>query len=90
MASVISAEKSLLTTPHRTLKGYVLVIHGGAGTMSREGSTPEQQAAYKSALADSLRAVRIIINIIGFCYTLRDSTRVMEYSLQEVMHLMLW
>ncbi|KAF9047298.1 asparaginase [Panaeolus papilionaceus] len=33
---------------------YVLVIHGGAGTMSKEGSTPAQQAEYKAALSRSL------------------------------------
>ena len=38
---------------------YVLVIHGGAGTMSKEGSTPEQRADYKAALAEALRAVCI-------------------------------
>jgi Asparaginase len=35
---------------------YVLVIHGGAGTISKQGSTPEQQAQYKAALRRSLRA----------------------------------
>ncbi|KDQ57733.1 hypothetical protein JAAARDRAFT_47593 [Jaapia argillacea MUCL 33604] len=35
---------------------YVLVIHGGAGTMSKESSTPEQRAKYKAALGDALRA----------------------------------
>jgi hypothetical protein len=38
---------------------YVLVIHGGAGTMSKEGSTPDQRADYKAALAEALRAVCI-------------------------------
>ncbi|PPQ99735.1 hypothetical protein CVT24_009718 [Panaeolus cyanescens] len=33
---------------------YVLVIHGGAGTMSKEGSTPAQRAEYKAALSRSL------------------------------------
>ncbi|OAX40522.1 N-terminal nucleophile aminohydrolase [Rhizopogon vinicolor AM-OR11-026] len=35
---------------------YVLVIHGGAGTMSREGSTPEQRTAYRAALSRALKA----------------------------------
>jgi L-asparaginase / beta-aspartyl-peptidase len=35
---------------------HVLVIHGGAGTMSREGSTPEQRAAYRAALSRALKA----------------------------------
>ncbi|KAH7888460.1 asparaginase [Phlebopus sp. FC_14] len=35
---------------------YVLVIHGGAGTMDRQGSTPEKRALYRAALARSLKA----------------------------------
>ncbi|KAG1746098.1 nucleophile aminohydrolase [Suillus lakei] len=35
---------------------YVLVIHGGAGTMIREGSTPEQRAMYRAALSRALKA----------------------------------
>ncbi|KAK7035807.1 nucleophile aminohydrolase [Favolaschia claudopus] len=35
---------------------YVLVCHGGAGTMSRAGSTPEQRAAYNDALRAALKA----------------------------------
>lgn len=34
----------------------MLVIHGGAGTMLRERSTPEQRRRYKAALADALQA----------------------------------
>ncbi|KIK00383.1 hypothetical protein K443DRAFT_679191 [Laccaria amethystina LaAM-08-1] len=37
-------------------KSYVLVIHGGAGTMSKAGSTKEQQALYKAGLAKALHA----------------------------------
>lgn len=36
---------------------YVLVIHGGAGIITRENSTPEQQANYRKALIKSLKAV---------------------------------
>jgi beta-aspartyl-peptidase (threonine type) len=36
---------------------YVLVIHGGAGIITRENSTPEQQANYRKALNKSLKAV---------------------------------
>ncbi|KAG6878544.1 hypothetical protein C0993_004442 [Termitomyces sp. T159_Od127] len=35
---------------------HVLVVHGGAGIMSREGSTPAQRAAYKAGLRDALVA----------------------------------
>jgi len=34
----------------------VLVIHGGAGTITREGSTPHQQADYRKALRKALEA----------------------------------
>lgn len=34
----------------------MLVIHGGAGTMIREGSTPEQRATYRAALSRALKA----------------------------------
>lgn len=32
----------------------MLVIHGGAGTMSRDRSTPELRAKYKAALSKAL------------------------------------
>ncbi|KAI0321185.1 asparaginase [Amylostereum chailletii] len=53
----MSPEKASLL-PKRSGKrsDYVLVVHGGAGTMSREGSTPEQQAQYKAALTRALYA----------------------------------
>lgn len=35
---------------------YVLVIHGGAGTMVRDDSTPEQRAMYRAALSRALKA----------------------------------
>ena len=41
--------------PHRGQK-FVLVIHGGAGTMSRATSTPEKQALYRTALKTALEA----------------------------------
>lgn len=57
-SSYTSQEKLPLVSTHPK-KGegkYVLVIHGGAGTMSREKSTPAQQAEYKAVLAQALRA----------------------------------
>ena len=36
----------------------VLVIHGGAGTMSKDGASPERRAQFKAALAEALKAVR--------------------------------
>ncbi|KAG6854047.1 hypothetical protein C0991_011025 [Blastosporella zonata] len=35
---------------------YVLVIHGGAGTMSKAGSTPAQRAVYRAGLRAALEA----------------------------------
>jgi len=45
----------------KPLPRHVLVIHGGAGTMTRAGSTPEQQAAYKAALSQALESVTSLI-----------------------------
>jgi L-asparaginase / beta-aspartyl-peptidase len=59
MASLASSEKDALLTPKPPVnwkKRYTLVIHGGAGTMSRDRSTPEQQALYKAALKRALKA----------------------------------
>jgi beta-aspartyl-peptidase (threonine type) len=44
---------------------FVLVIHGGAGTMARERSTPEQRARYKAALADALKAGYAVLKAGG-------------------------
>ncbi|EIW82697.1 asparaginase [Coniophora puteana RWD-64-598 SS2] len=35
---------------------FTLVIHGGAGTMSRDGSTPEKQRRYRVMLGEALKA----------------------------------
>ena len=44
----------------RRSKRYTLVIHGGAGTITKEHTTPEQHAAYKHALSQALLAVSIL------------------------------
>ncbi|KAF8894931.1 asparaginase [Gymnopilus junonius] len=65
MASLATSEKSPLLRPVPRKAGhrdYVLVIHGGAGTMNRVNSTPEQQAAYRTALAQALRAGYQVLN----------------------------
>lgn len=57
MSSSISEKTGLLGTRPRKEGANakpVLIIHGGAGTMSREGSTPERQELYKSALRKAL------------------------------------
>lgn len=35
---------------------YVMVIHGGAGTINKESMTPEKEQAYKEALTEALQA----------------------------------
>jgi len=35
---------------------YVLVLHGGAGTITKASMTPEKEAAYKAALSQALQA----------------------------------
>lgn len=43
-------------------KEYVLVIHGGAGTISEKNMTPEREAEYKAALREALEAGYEILN----------------------------
>lgn len=50
------SEKHLISSSSKHPAGYVLVIHGGAGTMSKKTSTPEKIAAYRAALRDALQA----------------------------------
>ena len=54
---------------------YVLVIHGGAGTMSKEKSTAEQRARYKAALRRALEA--------GYA-VLRDGGEAMDATVAAV------
>ncbi|KAI0790695.1 nucleophile aminohydrolase [Abortiporus biennis] len=51
-------EKTSLISRGETRKKqkFVLVIHGGAGTMLKENSTPELRAKYKRALSQALQA----------------------------------
>ncbi|KAI0063531.1 asparaginase [Artomyces pyxidatus] len=62
----MSSEKiSLLPTSsvpkHKKKHTFTLVVHGGAGTMSRAGSTPAQRALYKAALNQALRAGHAVL-----------------------------
>ena len=43
-------------------KKYVLVIHGGAGTITRENMTTEKEKAYRAKLAEALKAGYTEIN----------------------------
>ncbi|KAJ7928642.1 asparaginase [Mycena leptocephala] len=49
-------DKSAPTVKAPANANYVLVCHGGAGTMSRAGSTPEQRAAYRAGIRTALEA----------------------------------
>ena len=53
---MMDEKSALLPSRLRKDSNYVLVIHGGAGTMTRSGSTPEERMAYHKALKQALRA----------------------------------
>jgi len=55
---LMAAHDRLPLLPHKPHNGrkFTLVIHGGAGTISRTSSTPERQALYKTALRAALEA----------------------------------
>jgi hypothetical protein len=54
----MATEDKLPLIPRKPRPGqkFVLVIHGGAGTMSRASATPERQALYRVALKAALDA----------------------------------
>jgi L-asparaginase / beta-aspartyl-peptidase len=57
MVSLDEKQALLPRTSEKSKKPhYVLVIHGGAGTMLKENLTPEQRARYKAALSNALKA----------------------------------
>jgi hypothetical protein len=64
MSSKSVDEKPSLLSKQRHPKGakHVLVIHGGAGTILRSRSSPEQQARYHAALRAALQAGNAILN----------------------------
>jgi beta-aspartyl-peptidase (threonine type) len=44
---------------------FVLVIHGGAGVLSRKEMTPEKETAYREKLAEALRAGHAVLKADG-------------------------
>lgn len=46
-------------------QNYVLAIHGGAGTMNRDNSTPEKRAKYRAALTRALEAGYQVLKLGG-------------------------
>ncbi|KAF9529290.1 L-asparaginase [Crepidotus variabilis] len=57
------SEKNLIPIDKRALstKPFTLVVHGGAGTMSKDGSTPEQRAKYRAGLSAALLAGHLVL-----------------------------
>jgi beta-aspartyl-peptidase (threonine type) len=66
MSSESVDEKRSLSKQRRP-KGakHVLVIHGGAGTILRSRSSPEQQARYHAELRAALRAGNAVLSMGG-------------------------
>lgn len=52
---------SLLLQSISAQKKYVMVIHGGAGTILKSKMTPEKEVAYKKALTEALQAGYAVI-----------------------------
>lgn len=52
----VGALSALAQTPD-----YALVIHGGAGTITRQNMTPEAEADYSAALRDALKAGQAVL-----------------------------
>jgi beta-aspartyl-peptidase (threonine type) len=66
MSSMAVEKRSLLPKQSKGPKPkYVLVIHGGAGTILRERSSPELEARYRDALCVALQTGKAILNSGG-------------------------
>ncbi|KAG9316294.1 nucleophile aminohydrolase [Chiua virens] len=50
---------------HAAEQNYLLVIHGGAGTMNRDNSTPEKRAKYRATLTRALKAGHQVLELGG-------------------------
>jgi len=61
--STASNEKLISSTGSK--QNYVLVIHGGAGIISRQGTTPDQLAQYRNALRAALLAGHDVLRAGG-------------------------
>ena len=61
MPASTNEKEALLRPATRPGGRYTLVIHGGAGTMAKENSTPAQRAAYKAALSRALLAGHAVL-----------------------------
>src|SRR5690606_35863378 len=55
LLTVLGCQTPNSPTEETAQESYVMVIHGGAGTILKEQMTPEKEEAYKSALEEALR-----------------------------------
>ena len=68
-------------TPQSGKENYVLVIHGGAGTILKKNMTPEKEKAYQAALQQALQAGYAILSKGGSALdAVEAAVRVMEDS----------
>ena len=56
LMAVILLHTTGIAAQHSSGKRYVLVIHGGAGTILKKNMTPEKEAAYAAGLEAALKA----------------------------------
>jgi len=61
IALTTSAQKTKPTNKKPMEQKFVLVIHGGAGTILKKNMTPEKEAAYNKALNEALQAGHAIL-----------------------------
>jgi L-asparaginase / beta-aspartyl-peptidase len=73
----LNAQKS----PQSGRENYVLVIHGGAGTILKKNMTPEKEQAYQTALQQALQAGYAILSKGGSALdAVEAAVRLMEDS----------
>lgn len=73
--TTLNAQKN----PQNGKENYVLVIHGGAGTILKKNMTPEKEKAYQSALQQALEAGYAILSKGGSALdAVEAAVRVME------------
>jgi L-asparaginase / beta-aspartyl-peptidase len=75
--TTVNAQKK----PHAGRQNYVLVIHGGAGTILKRNMSPEKEKAYQEALQQALQAGHVILSKGGSALdAVEAAIRVMEDS----------
>lgn len=66
-------------TTEKTAGEYVLVVHGGAGTITRQNMTPEKEAKYKASLEEALKKGYAVLQSGGSSLDAVEATvRVLE------------